>query len=100
MLKKILTTLGPRILGGVASMIAGWVFVHTKGAITVDPDKVVEIGNKVVEIGGTMIGSYALTHRVVSRWLNPGDAAKARLADAEKTAVDTGSAVIPAPPVQ
>ncbi len=88
---KLFTTLGPRVFGGIASMAAGWIFVKTRGLVTID-------ANQVVEVGGAMIGSYAATHRVLSRFINPGDAAKSRLADAEKDAVNTGKVVQPYPP--
>lgn len=90
-MNKIISIFGPRILGGLASMLTGWIFVKTKGMVTVDPAQ-------VVEIGGTMLTTYAATHRLLSSVINPGDSAKSRLIVAEKVAVDTGTVVKPAPP--
>lgn len=103
-LTKAARSLGPRVIGGALSMVAGWIFVHTKGVVTIDPqqaqDMAQAVGTKVVEVVGTMIGTYAVTHRVASALgINPGDAASATLAKAEKTALDTGSAVVPTPPI-
>lgn len=89
---NLFKVLGARIVGGLAAAAAGWIFVHTKGIVQVD-------ATQVVEIGSTMLGTYAASHRILSRWTNPGDAAKGRLADAEKVAVDTGTVVQPAPPI-
>jgi hypothetical protein len=94
MFGKVMTVFGPRVVAGAASFIAGWIYVHTKGMVTVD-------ATQVVQIGSTMLGSYAVTHRVLSAiGLNPGDSASGRLAAAEKEAVSTGTAVVPTPPVQ
>jgi hypothetical protein len=93
-LTKAAKSLGPRIIGSAVSLLAGWIFAKSKGTIQVDPQQVVEIGT-------TMIGSYAVTHRIASALgINPGDAASATLAKAEKVALDTGTAVVPAPPVK
>lgn len=89
---KALKSFGPRIIGSVAALGAGWLFAKTKGAVQVNPDQVVEIAT-------TMLGSYAVTHRIVSAvGLNPGDAASGTLATAEKTALATGTPVTPPAP--
>lgn len=91
-LSKAAKSIGPRIIGGIVSLFAGWLFAKTKGAIQVDP-------TQVVEIAGTMIGAYAATHRAASALgLNPGDAASGTLATAEKVALDTGTPVTPPAP--
>lgn len=92
-LKSIVVSLGPRILGAAAAGVSGWIFAQSKGAITVNPDQ-------VVELAGSMITAYAVTHRAVSALgVNKGDAASATLAKAENTAVAEGTAVVPDPPV-
>lgn len=91
-LTKAAKSIGPRILGGAASLLAGWIFAKTKGAVQVDPQQ-------VVEIAGTMIGAYAATHRAASALgINPGDAASGTLATAEKVALQTGTPVTPPAP--
>lgn len=78
----------PRILGGVVSAVAGWLYVQTRGIVTVDPAAVVEIGT-------AMVTSYALTHRGVSAKLNPDDSASRRMVTAVKEAIESGTAVVP-----
>lgn len=92
-MKNILTTFGPRVVGVVASWLAGLIYVHTKGAVTID-------ATQVVAIGTTMLTAYAAGHRLTSSAVNPGDSASTRLADAQKSAVDTGTVVKPNPPGQ
>ena len=90
---KLTAALGPRLVGAVASAAAGWIFIHTKGAVTVDP-------TQVVEIGTTMIGAYAATHRLISAKTNPGDAPSGTMKDADKNALATGTPVTPVVPAQ
>lgn len=90
---NLIRTFGPRIAGGIVSWLAGLIYVKTKGMVQID-------ATQVVEVGTLMVGSYAGSHRLLSRVLNPGDAAKGRLAEAEKEAVDTGTVVQPKPPTQ
>lgn len=91
-LSKATKSIGPRLLGGIVSLLAGWLFAKTKGAVAINPDQ-------VVEIAGTMIGTYAATHRIASALgINPGDAASGTLATAEKVALDTGTPVTPPGP--
>lgn len=88
---NLLALVLPRALGVLASLGAGWLFVHTKGALTLDP-------TQVVEITGTMIGAYAATHRGASSVVNKGDAATTRIATAENVASEYGSIVKVQPP--
>lgn len=64
----LLRAFAPRILGGVASAAAGWIFVHTKGAVTLDP-------TQLVELGTTMITAYGVTHTATAAKVNPTAAA-------------------------
>jgi hypothetical protein len=87
-LKGILLTLGPRLLGTVASAIAGYVVVKSKGIVQID-------GPTLVEVGTAMIGAYAATHRGATAVSpNQADAATVRVAEginaaANDEAVDT-----------
>ena len=93
-LKKIVVSLGPRIIGAAAAGLSGWLFAKTKGTVSINPDQ-------VVEIAGSMITAYAVAHRAVSAvGVNPGDAASGRMAAAEKDALNTGTTVQPEPPVK
>ncbi len=85
-LKAVLVTVGPRILGAVAGGVASWLFAKTQGAVTLDPSKAAEI------VTAGLVG-YAGIHKAVSSVVNPGDAAKLRVAQAEKSATDTGGTV-------
>lgn len=82
---KILTILGPRVLGAAAGAAAGK--LAEKG-ITVDPATLI----------GIALSTYALVHKAVSAKVNPGDAATGRMVTAEKTAEDLGATVRVAPP--
>jgi len=90
-LASVVRTFGPPVLSAAAATVAGWVYSHSKGAVTVDPDA-------VVAITGTMIGSYAVTHRILSGAINPADATGA-VVDAVQQALDRGGAVTVAPTV-
>lgn len=79
-LKAVLKTLGPRLFAAASSVL---VAKAAQKGLTLDP----------TEVGGIIIGAYAVLHRAISSKVNPGDAAKGRLADAEKDAVDTGTTV-------
>lgn len=76
----------PRLLGGVFAGAATYIGVKTAGAVQIDPAQAAEVVTGV-------LWSYAASHRIASSYINPGDAAKARLADAEKNATDFGSTV-------
>lgn len=74
-LKGILITLGPRLLGTVASAIAGWIVVKSKGVVQIDADTLVEVGT-------AMIGAYAASHRAATAVSpNQADAASVRIAE-------------------
>lgn len=79
--KGILKTLGPRLIGTVASALAGWIVVKTKGVVQIDP-------TTLVEVGTAMIAGYAVSHRGTSAVVNPGDAATERVTDGIKAAAD------------
>lgn len=80
-LGNILKTIGPRLLGQAASALAALILLKTKGVVTIDPNTLVE----VITAAGV---AYAATHRGVSAVVNPGDAAKGRVADGIKDAAD------------
>lgn len=79
-LKTVAQTLGSRLIAVVVSVV---VAKAAQKGLTLDP----------AEVGGLVLGAYATVHRGVSSRINPGDAAKGRLADAEKDASDTGTTV-------
>lgn len=87
-LKAILITVGPRILGAVAGGVASWVYAKTGGAVEIDATRAAEI------VTAGLVG-YAGVHRVTSSFVNQGDAAKLRLAQAENEATATGTVVKP-----
>lgn len=93
MFGSLLKTLGPRLLGGIFAGFATYVAAKTSGAVQIDP---AAAGEAVTGIFTT----YLLTHRIASSVVNPGDASKGRLADAEKKATDAGSTVIVPPPTR
>jgi hypothetical protein len=76
----------PRILGVAAAMVT--TKLGEKTGVIVDPSSLVVAG----------LAAYAGVHRAASTKLNPGDAAKSRMIDADKVAVATGTVVKPAPP--
>lgn len=80
-LTNVLKTLGPRAIGVGAAAVASIVYGKTKGAVQIDATQVTEI------VSGMLI-TYATAHRAASAVINPGDAAKGRVADAVKTAAD------------
>lgn len=94
-LAKLATTLGPRLIGAVASALAGWLLVHSKGVVQID-------ANTLVEVTTTMLATYAASHRASSAVINPGDAASGRVAGAVKDAAssETPSNVVEIPPKQ
>lgn len=84
--KALLAAYLPRLLG------IGATFVTTKlgekTGIVVDPASLIVAG----------LGAYATIHRIASSKFNPGDGANTRMVVADKEAIATGSAVVPAPP--
>lgn len=77
----LLRVLAPRLLGGVASAAAGWIFVHSHGAVTLDP-------TQMVELGTTMILTYGAGHTAAAAKINPAQAATPDLAEQGKV-IDT-----------
>lgn len=75
-----LTTVGPRVLAAGAAVLVGKAAQH---GVTLDP----------TEMTGLILGSYAAIHKAISSKVNPGDAAKGRVANAEKDAANTGGLV-------
>ena len=86
MFGKILKTFGPRLLGSLLAGGAAWVGAKTQGAVTIDP----EVAAATVT---SIFLTYSAAHRAGSSKFNPGDAAKSRVADAEKQAADIGGTV-------
>lgn len=76
-----LTVAGPRVVAAGAAVLVTKAAQH---GLTLDP----------VEVGGFLLGVYGLVHKAISSKVNPGDAAKGRLATAEKDAVEVGGQVI------
>jgi hypothetical protein len=91
MFGNLLKTLGPRLLGGIFAGVATYVAAKTSGAVQIDPAAAGEVVTGIFT-------TYLLTHRITSSIVNPGDASKGRLAEAEKRATDSGSTVIVPPP--
>lgn len=89
-LSGILKSMGPRFIGILCAGLATFVQSKSRGAVVIDPGQMTEI------VMGAL-GAYAVGHRAASTVINPGDASTGRIADAEKTAADTGSTVKVAP---
>ena len=89
-LKAVLITVGPRVIGAVAGGISSWVFAKTQGAVSIDPSQAAQI------VTAGLIG-YAGIHKAASSFINPGDAAKLRVARAEKDATEAGGTITVAP---
>lgn len=85
-LKAVAITFGPRLLGAAAGAFSSWVFAKTKGAVQIDAAQAAQI------VGAGFVG-YAAAHKGLSSWVNPGDAAKLRIARAEKSATEVGGTV-------
>lgn len=83
---SIFKTFAPRVIGAAVTGLAGWLYAKSKGTVMVDPQMATEM------IVGALV-TYSATHRGVSSIVNPGDAAKGRIADAEKAAAEIGSTV-------
>lgn len=80
-LNGILKAVGPRLIGIAVAAIASLVYDKTKGAIQMDPETTTQLVTGMLVV-------YAGAHRAASAVINPGDAAKGRVADAIKTAAD------------
>lgn len=79
-LKAMLVTVGPRVFSAIAAVI---VAKAAEKGITLDP----------IETNGVMLGVYAAIHKAINSKVNPGDAAKGRVAEAEKDASAHGGTV-------
>lgn len=90
---NILKTFGPRLIGVGVAAGASAIYSHSKGTVVIEPTQVTEM------VTGMLL-TYAAAHRAASVVINPGDAAKGRVADGIKTAADDPKAsdtvVIPA----
>jgi hypothetical protein len=60
--------IAPRVIGAAASGLAGYVFTKTKGAVSLDP-------TQLTELGTTMILTYGMAHQAASASINPVGAA-------------------------
>lgn len=80
-LTNVLKTLGPRVIGAGVAAVGGIIYGKTKGTVQIDTVQVTEI------VTGMLV-TYATAHRAASAVINPGDAAKGRVADGIKTAAD------------
>jgi hypothetical protein len=81
-------TRGPRLIAAAAATMIVKYAGHI--GMTLDP----------METTGAILALYALIHRGVSSAVNPGDAAKGRVASAEKQAADLGGTVVVMPDVK
>lgn len=79
-LKAFAVTVLPRLAAAAAAVIVGKAAQH---GVTLDP----------VETTGVVLGAYGALHKAINSKVNPGDAAKGRVADAEKVASDGGGTV-------
>lgn len=77
----------PRVIASVLGGIATYVGVKTSGAVQIDPAAAAEV------ITGILV-TYSAGHKAISSIINPGDAAKGRVASAEKTASSNGGTVV------
>jgi len=82
---SFLMTRGPRLVAAAASVAIVKGAAHV--GLSLDP----------AETQGAILATYAIVHRAISSSVNPGDAAKGRVAAAEKVAADNGgvASVIP-----
>jgi hypothetical protein len=69
----------PRIAAILAAWLVGWAADHQ---LTLDQEQVTI----------AMLSVYAFLHRVISRWVNPGDATKSVLVEEDKITVQSDSA--------
>lgn len=79
-LKAFAVTVLPRVVAAVAGVIVGKAAQH---GVTLDP----------TETTGVILAAYAGIHKAINSQVNPGDAAKGRVADAEKVAAQVGGRV-------
>lgn len=82
--KAMLVTVAPRIVAAGAAVVVAKAAAH---GVTLDP----------TETTGLILAAYAGIHKAINSQVNPGDAAKGRIAEAEKVASENGSTVKVAP---
>lgn len=75
----LLRVVAPRLIGVVASAGAGWIYTHSKGTVSLDPQQLTVLGT-------TMLASYAAAHTATAAVVNPAAAATPVLAEAGKEA--------------
>lgn len=78
-MKALFAIWGPRLFGVIASFVVG---KAAERGLTLDPAEVTTLA----------IATYALMHRLVSKKVNPGDAAKAAVVVEEKAVVASAEA--------
>jgi len=72
----------PRVVGVLVAMLCGWLLTHY--GIDINRDTQAQIASDLATwILPLVLLLYGLTHRLLSKVLNPGDAASAHLAEAE-----------------
>lgn len=86
-LSAVARTWLPRVLASVLGGVATYVGVKTSGAVQIDPAAAAEGIT-------TILLTYSAAHKAVSSVINPGDAAKGRVAKAEKAASSQGGTVV------
>lgn len=81
---NVLTPVISRIIAGLVGTLAA--YLETKYQVVIAPDT-----KQALVAGG--IGTfgivYPLVHRILDRWLNPGDAASSHLGAVEKAQAET-----------
>lgn len=83
-LTSFLVTVAPRLVAAGAAVVVAKAAAH---GVTLDP----------TETTGILLGVYATIHKAINSRVNPGDAAKGRVASAEKLATINGGTVVVSP---
>ena len=83
-ISAMLATVAPRLVAAVASVVVAKAVAN---GIPMDQ----------ATVTGVMLGAYAMIHKAISSRVNPGDAAKGRVAAAEKQAAQYGGNVMVQP---
>lgn len=79
-------TSGSRTLGLIAGFVASYLHIAARDLDKVD-------ASLVTEMIAVYVAAYLAVHRAMSAIMNPGDAARPKLADAEKHAVEDSGVV-------
>lgn len=76
----------PFLARAVAILVA-WLAGHfaIKFGVTISTEAQAQLANEIVNIVVILLGVYAASHRILSKWSNPGDAASTNIAVAETT---------------